>query len=142
MKQNKLTQYVIPAMLFIVSAVLCAGSFTFLRTCGPMEDGSWMTCHWAGQAISAVTCVMAILACVNLFVKNSGFRAGISLGLLLMSVTAAFLPGKVIPTCMMPDMQCNAVTRPGVAVLCAVLALLSLINLLVAVKGIKKENKE
>ncbi len=141
MKKRPFSNIALDALTLPIALVLFIGSFTFLKTCPAMEDGSWMACHWAGQAISGVSAVIAALSIANIFVTDKGFKAGISLGIALNAILNAFVPGKLINTCMMPDMQCNAVTKPAVAVISGVLAVLAIINVLVSLKGKKKESK-
>ena len=137
MKQSRLTTILCGVML-IISAVLFVGSFTFIKTCGPMEDGSWMTCHWAGRAITAVSCVMTVLSLISIIAKNIGVKLGLTIGTVANAVICALLPGRIISTCMMSDMQCNAVTKPVTAVLCIAVAVIGVINVMINVKNIKE----
>ena len=141
MQQRSFSNIALDTLTALIALVLLIGSFTFLKTCPAMEDGSWMACHWAGQAISGVSAVIAALNIINVFIKDKGFKAGISLGVALNAILNALIPGTLINTCMMPDMQCNAVTKPAVAVISGVLAVLAIINVLVSLKGKKKESK-
>lgn len=139
MKQSKLSARVAGIILFLVCLVLAIGAFTVLKTCGPMEDGSWMTCHWAGEAVKGVSVVMAVLAAVGLFTKNSGVKVGLSVGIIANAVLNCCIPGTLIHTCMMPDMQCNAVTKPCVMALSVVIIVIALINAIISVKASKEK---
>lgn len=141
MKSKKASELFIEIITAFAAVILVIGVFTFLKTCPAMEDGSWMACHWAGQAIKGVSVVIAVLSIAVPIVKNAGVKAGLSAGVALNAVLNALIPGTIISTCMMPDMQCNAVTKPGVMVFSCVLAVLSVINILCAVKRMKKESK-
>ncbi|MBO5574333.1 MAG: DUF4418 family protein, partial [Clostridium sp.] len=44
--------------LTIISFLFLIGTKTIFGPCGPKEDGSFMTCHWAGQALFGIACVM------------------------------------------------------------------------------------
>ena len=138
MQQRAFSNIALDALTALIALVLLIGSFTFLKTCPAMEDASWMACHWAGQAISGVSAVIAALSIADIFIKDKGFKAGLSVGIVLNAILNALIPGTLINTCMMPDMQCNAVTKPAVAVLSGVLAVLAIINLLLS---LKKERK-
>lgn len=141
MKQKSFSNIALDALTVLIALVLLIGSFSFLKTCPAVEDGSWMACHWAGQAISGVSAVIVALSITNIFVKDKGFKAGVSLGVALNAILNALIPGTLINTCMMPDMQCNAVTKPAVAVLSGVLAVLAIIDVLASLKSRKKESK-
>lgn len=111
----------------ILSAGLFVGSFTFLNTCGPKDDGSFMTCHYAGnviKALSLVILIQAVLALINF--KNT--RAGLNISNLLVSVVCLLVPGHLVATCMMNDMRCNLYTKPGVTVICIIIAAVTLIS--------------
>ena len=45
-------------LLFVFSVVELIGIRTFFAPCGPKEDGSWMSCHWAGQAVTGTAAVL------------------------------------------------------------------------------------
>ena len=66
------------AILFVLSAALFAGVLTVFAPCGAKEDGGWMTCHWAGNAVAGVAAVLTALAIMRLFVKDTKARLGLS----------------------------------------------------------------
>lgn len=103
---------VLPALALI----LFAGLLTFLKPCGPKDDGSWMTCHWAGQALRGVAGAMLALAVVRLFVPG-GVKLGLDIGMAALAVLSLCVPGHLIGLCMMDTMRCHAVMTPGVTVL-------------------------
>ncbi|MBQ9685641.1 MAG: DUF4418 family protein [Oscillospiraceae bacterium] len=104
----------------IVQLVLCACFFLGLLfvfgPCGPKEDGGWMTCHWAGQAVAGVAAVLTVLALLRLAVRNNGVKAGLSLASIPASLLAVLIPGRLIGLCMMADMRCHMVMTPSVTV--------------------------
>lgn len=137
MKKNTLILNIIGIVLLLVNVILFVGSFTFLKTCGPKEDGTWMTCHWAGQAIIGVSCVLVILALANLMIKNENGKIGLSIGVFANTVLLILLPGRLIDTCMMVDMHCNAVTKPSVTVFGVIIIVVAIANILIAAKQAK-----
>lgn len=114
-------------MTLILSAVLLLGSLTFLKTCWPKEDGSFMTCHYAGNVITALSIVILIQAVLS-FINIGNTRPGLNISNLLLSVLCALVPGHLVHTCMMSEMRCNLYTKPGVTVICTGLAIVAAIS--------------
>ena len=102
--------------LLALALILFVGLLTFLRPCGPKEDGSWMTCHWAGQALTGAAGAMLALALVRLFVRGS-VKLGLDIGAAALAVLVICIPEHLINLCMMDTMRCHAVMTPGVTVL-------------------------
>ena len=119
--------------LELIQALLCAalliGLFTIAAPCGPKADGSWMSCHWAGQSLRGLAALLLIFALIRLLVKNTGIRMGMDLATIPTALLAALLPGRLISLCMMADMACRSVMRPTVLVFSALLILLAGIDL-------------
>ena len=105
------------AILFVLSAALFAGVLTVFAPCGAKEDGGWMTCHWAGNAVAGVAAVLTALAIMRLFVKDTKARLGLSAAMIPVALLSALFPGRLISLCMMPAMRCRAVMSPAVTVL-------------------------
>lgn len=104
-------------ILLVLSAALFAGVLTVFSPCGAKEDGGWMTCHWAGNAVAGVAAVLTALAIMRLFVKDIKMRLGLSAAMIPAALLAALFPGRLISLCMMPSMRCRAVMLPAVTVL-------------------------
>ena len=107
-------------VLLVLCAALMLGVRLMFHACGPKEDGSWMTCHWAQQSVFALSIAMTVTALARLLVRDEGMRRGMALALVPFAGAAAGLPQGGIRLCMMQDMRCHAVMRPAVIV-CAVL---------------------
>ncbi|MBQ8954076.1 MAG: DUF4418 family protein, partial [Clostridia bacterium] len=69
---------VFDAVLFALCALYFVGTLTFLAPCGPREDGSFMTCHWAGQALKGMACLMAVMAALALAARTSAAKRGLA----------------------------------------------------------------
>ena len=121
--------------LLVLCAVLLIGTLTFLTPCGPQEDGSWMTCHWAGQVSIALAAVLLTLAVMHAAVPMGGAKLGIDLAVLPAAVLASQIPGHVIGLCMMETMRCRAVMRPGVAVFAVLIAAAAAWDLVLRLKA-------
>lgn len=108
-----------PAVSGITAAlciVLTVGVMTVFHACGPKEDGSWMSCHYAQMTVFFLGIAMTACSIASLFLN---FGAGVFLHVLtiLLAAAAAVIPGNVIRLCMMNQMQCRAVMRPAVLLL-------------------------
>lgn len=139
--KNSIFYKVIELVSVAVSLILCIGVQTLFGTCGKSEDGTFMSCHWAGLAVFGVACVILVLSIVNLLVRNTGISIGLSVGILLNALLAALIPGRLISTCMMADMRCNAVTKPAVMVCCLIIAVTKMIGLAISFVSIRREKQ-
>ena len=104
-------------ILLALSAALLLGVLTVFAPCGAKEDGSWMTCHWAGNADAGAAAVLTALAAMRLLMKDRKTRLGLSAAMIPTALLAALIPGRLIALCMMPSMRCRAVMSPAVTVL-------------------------
>ncbi len=118
----------------ILCIVLAAGMFTFLKTCPAKEDGTFMSCHWAGRVITAIGIVILILSIVNLLVKSVKIKIGLTIAIILNQILCALVPGVIVKTCMMNTMRCNSCTKPGVIVLSSIIVIVSIINLVLYIR--------
>lgn len=109
-------------LLPVFSILYLVGIRTVFHPCGPKEDGSWMTCHWAGQMVTGLAVVLVVLSVAHVITTNTGVKLGLDLGILAVSVYSALIPGKLISLCMMPDMRCHQLMTPGV-IICSILVL-------------------
>ena len=113
------------AAALALSAVTAAGSVSFLGPC-VHEDGSFGSCHWAGQAMLGIGLLLVILSIAGLLVKDGRVRAGILFAAAAAAVLGIFVPGTLINLCGMATMRCRAVMRPAMTLLCALTAASSL----------------
>ena len=122
-------------ILLALSAVLLLGVLTVFAPCGAKEDGGWMTCHWAGNAVAGAAAVLTALAAMRLLMKDRKTRLGLSAAMIPTALLAALLPGRLISLCMMPSMRCRAVMSPAVMVLSVLIIAAAVID---AASGRKK----
>lgn len=97
--------------------------------CGAKEDGGWMTCHWAGQALKGLAGAMLVIALGHLLPGRTELKRGLDLAMLPLSVLAFLLPGRLIGLCMMAQMRCRSVMTPAVTVFSVLLAVVSVLDL-------------
>ena len=118
----------------LLGGILAVGSFTVFAACGEHE-GKYMACHWAQNAVVLIGTVIVITALIKLFAKNSGVKAAFAVTHFLLAVGTAFIPGKIINLCMMETMRCQTVFKPAVLVISLILAVVSGIEAVIAVKN-------
>ena len=119
---------IVPAIFLLVIAVIIAvGSRTFLSPC-VHEDGSTGTCHWAGEALLGLGCVLLVQAVLALCIRRT--RSGAYLCILPVCVMGILTPGMLIDLCHMSTMRCRAVMQPAMIILFSAAFLISLIGLL------------
>ena len=107
-------------VLCAFSLLLLIGVFTFLQPCGPREDGTWMHCHQAGEAVKLLAGVLALLS-LGAAVAPKRMLARVCAALIVpAAVVTALLPGTIIPMCV-PGMRCQTTLRPGALVLSVLL---------------------
>ena len=109
------------ALALVLSCVIAVGSVSFLGPC-VHEDGSFGSCHWAGQAMLGIGLLLAVLNLAALLVKDGRLRAGLLFAAAAAAVLGLFVPGTLIRLCGMATMRCRAVMRPAMMLLCALTA--------------------
>ena len=105
----------IPAMILLVlSLIITIGSQSFLSPC-LHEDGSFGPCHWAGQTLMGLGCVVGILAILSLCVQKA--RLGTYMSALPVCGLGILTPGTLIDLCHMSTMRCRMVMQPAIILL-------------------------
>ena len=113
----------------IASLLLAIGAVSFFAACGPNDEGEWMTCHYAQNIVALFGLLLAVLSLLRLCLPD---RFMTDRGLLLAIATSAlccmFVPGILIPLCMMETMRCHAIMRPASIVLCTIIFICALFD--------------
>ena len=105
----------IPAVILLVlSLIITIGSQSFLSPC-LHEDGSFGPCHWAGQELLGLGCVIGILAILSLCAQKA--RLGAYLSALPVCGLGILTPGTLIDLCHMSTMRCRMVMQPAMIIL-------------------------
>lgn len=118
-------------LLPVLALALLLGLLTVFGPCPAKEDGGWMSCHWAGQALRGLAAAMLAVALLHLLPGRAELKRGLDLALLPMAVLALLLPGHLIDLCMMSTMHCHSVMVPAVTVFSVLLFAVAGIDLLV-----------
>lgn len=131
---------VIDIVLLVAAVVFLIGVFTVFSACGPKEDGTWMVCHWAGQTVRGIALTAFVTTLVHVFVKNPGTKAGISMALIPEMVLAMSVPGGIINLCMMNNMHCHTMMRPGVCICSGLILIAAVFDIFLQLLRNKKQN--
>ena len=106
---------IIPAIILLaISVIIAIGSQTFLSSC-IHEDGTFGACHWAGQAMLGLGCVLAVQAVLTMCVRR--LRSGAYICALPVCAMGILTPGTLIDLCHMSTMRCRAVMQPAMIIL-------------------------
>ena len=124
-------------LLLVIGVVFVIGMFTAFGPCGPKDDGTWMSCHWAGQAVKGISVVLLVMAVIHAVLPNAQAKMGVAISEIPVAVLAAVIPGTVIDMCMMQDMTCWAVMRPAVIVMALLTIVAAVIDVLMQRKRVR-----
>ena len=133
-------EFIANILLFILVIFFDIGIWTFFSPCAIKEDGSFMTCHWAGVATGMTALLLTVHIIIFLFVKNKKVKTGILLTMLPTALLMLLFPGVLIPLCMMSSMRCIMIMRPAVYVLGILIIALIIINFALNKRGEKRDN--
>ena len=117
------------AIIFTVAGVvftLCM--LTLLKPCGPKDDGTFMHCHDAGMALTVIALLMTAAGAAAAFTKGV-VRKLLPCAEIILGALALLVPGRIISLCMMPDMRCRAVMKPGALVFAVIMILIAAADL-------------
>lgn len=123
-------------IMFIISLVLCIGSFTFFSACEVGENV--MACHWAQNTVTAFGALLSVMALAALIIPDRRVKAGVELAATLTAVLTALVPNVVINLCMMDTMRCVSVFRPFTILFASITAVAALFS---AILNLRKKEK-
>ena len=69
-------------ILLVLSLLLAFGTEFFFHACPAKDDGSWMRCHWAENAVFAIGIALSVLVLARFFISDQKIKAGISFSFL------------------------------------------------------------
>ena len=118
MKKN-----VVGALIVIVGLLVFFAPFGFAHVCFPRADGSFMKCHWMGEAVRMLGGLIAALGVIFLLFKSA--RIGIAFSNIGLGICLILLQTVVIGTCKHATMLCNVYTKPVVLLLAIILIVIN-----------------
>ena len=119
-----------PAAAFVIlglSIMAAAGIRTFLRPC-VHEDGSFGSCHWAGQVLFGVSLLMAFEAMLAILQAEKRPLRVLYLCLLGTALLGFCVPGHLIKLCSMDTMRCQSIMRPAMQIIFCLAAIVSFLG--------------
>lgn len=118
-------------ILLVISAGYLTGMLTIFKPCGPKEDGGWMSCHWAGNAVAGVAAVLLVIAIVHMIIPGARTKVGLSIAAIPTAALGAVIPGTLIHLCMMNTMRCHAVMHPAAVILSVLMIAAAILDIIV-----------
>lgn len=98
----------------IISGLLISiGPKTIFKLCEAKPDGSWMKCHWTGEAELGVGLFIVALGVLLLIFSSKQTRLGFSVAVALAGILVILFPTVLIGGCTMKNMACQSVTFPA-----------------------------
>ncbi|EKX99272.1 DUF4418 family protein [Selenomonas sp. oral taxon 138] len=135
MNEKKRRWGITDILLLVLNLIFFVGIQTVFVPCEARPDGSWMTCHWAGQALIGIAAVLVVIALMHLVIPRTQVKIGLSLAVIPVSVLAFAVPDHLIDLCMMETMHCHTVMEPAVTILSLLNVLLAAADIYVYQKG-------
>lgn len=122
MKRDKIIGVIFIALGILVALTPCV----IAPTCGPMENGMFMKCHWMGRAVMGSGVMMAILGCAYFYVCSSNVKFAFGFSSFIVGIYTLLLPAYLIGGCMNKEMMCQAKTMPTVYVFAGIYSLVGI----------------
>ena len=116
-------KYVVGALIVIVGLLILFAPFGYAHVCFPKADGSFMKCHWMGEAARMLGGLIAALGAIFLLFKSS--RIGIAFSNIGLGICLILLQTVVIGTCKSPTMHCNVYAKPVILLLAIILIVIN-----------------
>ncbi len=138
--KNK-SAFVTDILLFLASIFFSIGVKFIFHACGKKDDGTYMACHWAEQAVFAISIAIAVISVIVLVVKNRYFKAGAAAAVIPCALMAAVIPNNMINLCMMNTMRCHSTMRPFIIISAVIIIILAIADIVLNTrkKGDKNE---
>ena len=125
----------------ILSAFLTLGIKFLFPVCGPMEDGSYMRCHYSGEVIFGIGVVLVILSLISYFMKEENALLAFRISFIPLGILLLLVPTVLIGVCGSEMMRCKSVTLPAVIILGIAIAVVNAVQIVVLHISLQKEQK-
>jgi len=114
-------RYLFAIMIIILGLLFFFAPSHIAHVCGTKPDGSFMKCHWMGEAVKMLGALIAIMGIF--FALLPSYAKGLALSNILVAICQVCLQFFVIGTCKTPTMSCNVYTRPTIIFLSLLLTI-------------------
>lgn len=140
--QRSVQKRVLPLMIAIavLGVLVGVGAATFLHPC-QHADGSQAICAASGRALTAAGLCVALIALLGALVQNAHFRLCCAALCVLGGAALILIPGTFCLLCAASAMRCRTVTAPSARVAGVLIECMSIMQLVLCVKGIRGEKK-
>ncbi|AIN94674.1 DUF4418 family protein [Treponema putidum] len=118
-------RYIFSIFIIIIGLLVLFAPFGFAHVCSPKADGSFMKCHWMGEAVRLLGGLITLSGLAFFICKKSRF--GISVYNIGIGGSLILLETLVIGTCKNLNMNCNVYTKPIVILLAIALITVSIV---------------
>ena len=145
MKNKGLVRTVSEAVLLVLSLVLAFGTMFVFHACGAKDDGTFMNCHNAQMRVVWFGAGSALLSIAMMIFGKAEKVAGKAITLVIQAVQAVIAidamltPQVIVHMCMMNDMRCQAIMRPSVIVVCALILCAAAVHTVSLVREMKSK---
>lgn len=106
-----------PFVPVILCALLILGAATVFSACAEKEDGTWMHCHEAQNAVIVTGAVLAVLFLAAALTKAESAGKILTAAGTAGAAVVFFIPGTIISMCMMQTMRCFMYMQPFVRIM-------------------------
>ena len=125
---------------FVVSIFLILGINFWFHACGMKADGTYMNCHEAEMIIKVISYIIIGLVVIKTLIRNSIFKAGISVGILSISLLMILIPKVLVSLCMYDSMACNKYMRPYTLMFGIIFIVISCVEIVLTYLKTRKAN--
>lgn len=120
-------KYIAGILIITIGLLVFFAPFGYAQVCMPKADGSFMKCHWMGEAVRMLGGLIAALGVVFLLCKRA--RIGLAFSNIGLGICLILQQTVVIGTCMHQTMRCNVYTKPVMLFLAGALILINALYL-------------
>ena len=121
--------------------MLSAGTATLFHACDMKDDGTWMKCHTAQEAVIAAGLAAALWFLIAELIRYYVIRVLLYILGVLGCIVIFMLPGTVMPMCVLRTMRCCTVMQPYVIIMASATAIASAVNVIREVKSQRRGGK-
>lgn len=104
----------------VFSLLLSVGVMTVFSACEMEEHGKLMPCHGAQNVVELGGFVLFFLFSFGALLKSRSLKLFLFAAGVMAATAVFFVPGDIMPLCMMKTMRCHTVFQPFVRLVSAV----------------------
>ena len=117
-KPGRILIHLVPMILCLL---LAAGSATVFSACEMKEDGTWMRCHSAQDTVVLCALILFAVLLLQAFLRQRIVRLILGVTGIIGAVLIFWIPGHLMPMCMMHTMRCYTRFQPFVRIMAALI---------------------